>query len=300
MISDQNSQHFGKSKKSKRSFFFLILFLMIIVVFSLSGTYWYFVLSREVTTDNAYVHAEVAQITSSISGNIKIIHVINTQHVKKGDVLVVIDDIDTKLALEMANAQVKAAKAHLQKTEIESARRQALAKSGSVSTEEVTTAKSLLLIAQADFEKAQVSRKRAQIEFERTVIRAPINGVVAKKQIQLGQYIQPGMPLMSLVPLEDVYVEANFKESQLKHVHVGQKVELFSDLYGKDLVFHGVVEGFSGGTGSAFAIIPAQNATGNWIKVVQRLPLRIKLDPLELKKHPLQVGLSMEAMVKID
>jgi membrane fusion protein (multidrug efflux system) len=104
---------------------------------------------------------------------------------------------------------------------------------------------------------------------------------------------------MTIVPVGSVYVDANFKEGQLEKVRPGQPVELTSDLYGDDVVFHGRVAGFSGGTGSAFALIPAQNATGNWIKVVQRLPVRIQLDPRELARHPLRVGLSMEAKIDV-
>ena len=104
---------------------------------------------------------------------------------------------------------------------------------------------------------------------------------------------------MTIVPTGSVYVDANFKEGQLKRVMPGQKVELISDLYGKDVVYHGRVAGFSGGTGSAFSLIPAQNATGNWIKVVQRLPVRVQLDPKELAAHPLRVGLSMEATIDV-
>jgi len=105
------------------------------------------------------------------------------------------------------------------------------------------------------------------------------------------------MPLMAVVPVSEMYVDANFKEVQLAKVKVGQPVKLHADLYGKDITYRGVVEGFSGGSGSAFATIPAQNATGNWIKVVQRLPVRIQLDPKELQAHPLKVGLSMSAEI---
>ena len=105
---------------------------------------------------------------------------------------------------------------------------------------------------------------------------------------------------MLIVPIQQLYVDANFKESQLDQVHVGQKVTLTSDLYGSDVVYQGTVVGFSGGTGAVFSLIPAQNATGNWIKVVQRLPVRIKLDPEQLKQHPLRVGLSMQAEIDLD
>jgi membrane fusion protein (multidrug efflux system) len=108
-----------------------------------------------------------------------------------------------------------------------------------------------------------------------------------------------GRPVMTVVPVQDVYVDANFKEDQLAKVHTGQKVELTADLYGSSVKFHGTVSGLGGGTGAAFAIIPAQNATGNWIKVVQRIPVRITLDPADLKAHPLRVGLSMKATIDV-
>jgi membrane fusion protein (multidrug efflux system) len=120
---------------------------------------------------------------------------------------------------------------------------------------------------------------------------------VTNRQVQIGQRVAPGTPMMSLVPTDAVFVDANFKESQLKNVRPGQPVELRSDFYGSDVIFHGRVKGFAGGTGAAFSLIPAQNATGNWVKVVQRLPVRILLDPKEVKAHPLRVGLTMDAVI---
>ena len=119
------------------------------------------------------------------------------------------------------------------------------------------------------------------------------------EQLQAGDYIAASAPVFALVSTDNVWIAANFKEVQLENVHPGQKVELVSDLYGHKVAFHGVVDGFSGGTGAAFALIPAQNATGNWIKVVQRLPVRIRLNPDELAAHPLRVGLSMDATVDL-
>ena len=144
---------------------------------------------------------------------------------------------------------------------------------------------------------ARARLEQARLDLRRTTIVAPMDGVVARRQVQLGQRVQPGMPLMAVVPVEEMYVEANFKEVQLAKVRVGQTAKLHADLYGKSVTYHGVVDGFSGGSGSAFAAIPAQNATGNWIKVVQRLPVRIRLDPGELQAHPLKVGLSMSAEI---
>ncbi|MDN5507227.1 MAG: HlyD family efflux transporter periplasmic adaptor subunit, partial [Comamonas sp.] len=140
-------------------------------------------------------------------------------------------------------------------------------------------------------------RDQAQVDLDRTTVRAPVTGVVAKRSVQLGQRVAAGAPLMSVVPVQQMYVDANFKEGQLGKVRVGQRVQLQSDLYGSDVKYSGTVVGFSGGSGSAFAAIPAQNATGNWIKVVQRLPVRIQLDAAELAKNPLRVGLSMQVTV---
>ena len=119
---------------------------------------------------------------------------------------------------------------------------------------------------------------------------APVTGMVTKRNVQLGQKINPGVSLMSVVPLDHLWVNANFKESQLRHIRIGQKVELVADVYGDEVVYHGSVVGQDAGTGSAFSLLPAQNATGNWIKVVQRVPVRIALDPQQVARHPLQLG----------
>ena len=124
-----------------------------------------------------------------------------------------------------------------------------------------------------------------------------MSGIISRRQVQVGQRLQPGAVLMVVVPVQSAYVDANFKEVELADVRPGQSVTLTSDLYGEDVEFHGHVVGFSGGTGAAFALVPAQNATGNWIKVVQRLPVRVALEPRELAAHPLRVGLSMTATI---
>ena len=130
---------------------------------------------------------------------------------------------------------------------------------------------------------ARARRDQAAVDLERTIVVSPVDGIVAKRQVQLGQRVQAGMPLLTVVPVQDMHVDANFKEVQLENVRVGQPVKLHADIYGSSVTYQGTVEGFSGGSGAAFSAIPAQNATGNWIKVVQRLPVRIKLDPLELQ-----------------
>ena len=146
---------------------------------------------------------------------------------------------------------------------------------------------------------AKAALDAAKLDQSRTVIVAPIDGVIAKRAVQVGQRVAAGAMLMTVVPIDQVYVDANFKEVQLRKVRLGQPVTLKSDKYGGAAIFHGRVAGIGGGTGSAFAVIPAQNATGNWIKVVQRLPVRIRLDAQELRAHPLEVGLSMDAKIDI-
>lgn len=235
-----------------------------------------------------------------------------------------------------AAAQLTSAQADMARATIDLQRREALSKSGSVSGDELTNAqnafaaaKARLASAQANQAQAQANREaavgakqvnatliegttaetnpevmlaqarrdQAQVDLERTTVRAPLDGIVAKRSVQLGQRVQAGAPLMSVVPVQNMYVDANFKEVQLAKVRAGQTVELHSDLYGSDVTYTGTVVGFSGGSGAAFAALPAQNATGNWIKVVQRLPVRIALKPEELAAHPLRVGLSMNATV---
>jgi len=146
---------------------------------------------------------------------------------------------------------------------------------------------------------AAAAVRDAALALRRTHITAPVAGVVARRSVQVGQRVAPGTPLMAVVPLDDVWIDANFKEVQLADMRVGQPVELHADLYGGGTVYHGKLAGLAAGSGSAFALLPPQNASGNWIKIVQRVPVRIALDPKELKDHPLRVGLSMTVKVDI-
>ena len=146
--------------------------------------------------------------------------------------------------------------------------------------------------------RAESAVRDAALTLHRTRLVAPLAGVVAKRNVQLGQRIAAGAPLLAVVAPENAWVDANFKEVQLEHMRVGQPVSLHADLYGSDVEYHGKVAGFAAGSGGAFALLPAQNASGNWIKIVQRVPVRIALDPQELHDHPLRVGLSMS--VKVD
>jgi len=146
-------------------------------------------------------------------------------------------------------------------------------------------------------QRAAAAVREAYLALQRTELPAPVSGQVAKRTVQVGQRIQAGAPLMSIIPLDQVWVEANFKEVQLRKMRIGQPVKLHADIYGEKVEYEGRVVGLGAGTGAAFALLPAQNATGNWIKVVQRVPVRIALDPKELDAHPLQIGLSMKVDV---
>lgn len=147
--------------------------------------------------------------------------------------------------------------------------------------------------------QARANFRAAWIARQRNAIYAPVSGYVAQRSVQLGNSVQPGQQLMTVVPLHNLWIDANFKEGQLRHIRIGQPVKIEADIYGSSVEYHGKVEGIGAGTGSVFSLLPAQNATGNWIKVVQRVPVRISLDNAELDKHPLRIGLSTDVTVDI-
>ncbi|WP_266169118.1 efflux RND transporter periplasmic adaptor subunit [Dyella subtropica] len=221
----------------------------------------------------------------------------------------------TRANLELREVELAKAKADL-------IRRQELVASGAISGEEVKHAEEAVRAATAGLgvasqqlagSQALIDRtsiashpdvlaaasqvRDAYVAAYRTAVPAPVTGVVTKRSVQVGQKINPGMSLMSVVPLDHLWVNANFKESQLRHIRIGQPVTLVADVYGGDVVYQGTVMGQDAGTGSAFSLLPAQNATGNWIKIVQRVPIRIALDPRQVAQHPLQLGLSMKVNV---
>ncbi|MDN7751430.1 EmrA/EmrK family multidrug efflux transporter periplasmic adaptor subunit [Burkholderia gladioli] len=221
-------------------------------------------------------------------------------------------------------AQVAQRESDLSKAQDDLRRRLAVAQTGAVSQEEISHARDAVKAAQASLDAAKqqlaanvaltanttvanhpdvlaaaATVRNAYLNNARNTLPAPVTGYVAKRSVQVGQRVSPGTPLMSVVPLGQIWVDANFKEVQLDHMRIGQPVSVTADIYGSSVKYHGKVIGFSAGTGSAFSLLPAQNATGNWIKVVQRLPVRIALDPQELERHPLRIGLSMQVDVDI-
>lgn len=223
-----------------------------------------------------------------------------------------------------AGANLAQRQAELARAQDDLAHRQRLAGTGAVSGEELRHAEAAVSAAQAavdaareqlasgraltegtnvrehpNVQRASAQLREALLALQRSTLKAPVDGQVAKRSVQVGQRVAPGNPLMAVIPLDRLWVDANFKEGQLRHMRVGQPVALVSDLYGSDVRYEGKVVGLAAGTGSAFALLPAQNATGNWIKVVQRVPVRISLDPRQLAERPLRVGLSMRAEVDL-
>ncbi len=221
-------------------------------------------------------------------------------------------------------AAVSVRDANLARAQQDLARRQGLAGTGAVSAEELRHAHDVLLEAAAQLANArkQMEANRALIDsatlsnhprvlhavaqlreawlaWRRCTVLAPASGQVARRSTQVGQRTAPGMTLMTIIPLEQVWVDANFKEAQLREMRIGQKAVLTADLYGSGVRYQGRVVGLAAGTGGAFSLLPAQNATGNWLKVVQRVPVRIVLDPAELAAHPLRIGLSMQVGVQV-
>lgn len=231
-----------------------------------------------------------------------------------------------QLYAQTAQQQARAAmrKTQLQQAQRDYARDRALVKVKGVSRKQFQRTELQFHAAQAELQQAQhklqglqaltehtdlhhhpqvaqaaSALEAAYLNLQRTVIVAPISGYVAQRHIQLGEKIAPGKPMLAIVPLDNVWVEANFKETQLPSMRIGQPVTISADIYGGDVVYHGQVAGISAGSGSVFELLPPQNATGNWIKVVQRVPVRIALQPDELSKHPLRLGLSLHASVDI-
>ena len=333
----------ANSGKRKRMMTLLVIVILIAAI--AYGLYYFLVARFHEATDDAYVNGNVVQITPQVTGTVIAVNADDTQTVKAGDPVVVLDPADARVALEQSEAnlgqvvrqvrglfaddnqyqaQVEVREADLSRAQDDLHRRMLVAQTGAVSLEEISHARDAVKSAQAalDAAKQQLASNRAltanttiadhpnveaaaakvrdaYLASARNTLPAPVTGYVAKRSVQVGQRVSPGNPLMAIVPLNGVWVDANFKEVQLKHMRIGQPVELTADVYGSSVVFHGKVVGFSAGTGSAFSLLPAQNATGNWIKVVQRLPVRIALDPQELEKHPLRIGLSMNADVSI-
>jgi len=345
MSTPQQPANAQPASNGKRKRMMTLLVIVILIAAIAYGLYYFLVARFHEETDDAYVNGNVVQITPQVTGTVVAVNADDTQTVKVGDPIVMLDPADSRIALQSAEAnlgqvvrqvrglyaddsqyqaQVAVRQSDLSRAQDDLKRRMQVAQTGAVSQEEISHARDAVKSAQAalDASQQQLASNRAltanttiashpnvqaaaakvrdaYLNFARNTLPAPVTGYVAKRSVQVGQRVAPGNPLMAIVPLNAVWVDANFKEVQLKHMRIGQPVELTADVYGSSVKYQGKVVGFSAGTGSAFSLLPAQNATGNWIKVVQRLPVRIALDPQQLEKHPLRIGLSMQVEVSI-
>ena len=335
-----------------------IVALVVLSGLSYGGYEWYNGRNQE-STDNAYVQANVIQITPQIGGTVTAILADDTDFVKAGQPLIKLDATDAKMSLDLAEANlaqavrqvrnlyannttleaqivvrdsdVQKAQNEINRLSDDLARRQSLVGIGAVSGEELshakaqltqaqnalTAAKSATVAARDQLQSARTLTDNTQVQnhpgvvaaaakvreaflaLHRATLPAPVDGYVARRSVQLGQRVAAGAPLMSVVGLSAPWVDANFKEVQLRTIRIGQPATLTADVYGKKVEYQGTVVGLGAGTGAAFSLLPAQNATGNWIKVVQRVPVRISLDPEQVRAHPLRIGLSMEVTVDV-
>lgn len=333
------TNHHNRNKMLSALF---ILFLTIGLIYLI---YWAIYGRFHVTTDDAYVGGNMAQVMPQIAATVIAINDDDTKLVHQGQVLVKLDPSNVQLAFIQAqanlantlrnvqtlyqNAAQLAANAKLRQVELQQAqadlqRRQILIASHAIAPEAYQHAKDAVAVANSAAQLAQHQANAANIlvanttlftyptvqqaitnlriaylDYQRATLVAPVTGYIANRSVQLGQHVQPGTPLMAIIPLNQLWVDANYREVQLQHIKQGQPVRLISDVYGNDVVYHGTVVGLGAGTGSAFALLPAENATGNWIKIVQRVPVRIALNANELAEHPLRIGLSMRVDVNI-
>ncbi|EMI5490650.1 multidrug efflux MFS transporter periplasmic adaptor subunit EmrA [Providencia stuartii] len=334
-----------KKNETRRKLWMAIASIIIVLLFVAYGAYWFLVLRFQEYTDDAYVSGLQIPIIAQTTGNVTQVNFENTDLVKAGDVLVVLDKTNATLAYEQAKhdlattvrktkelyingdeyqAQIQKNRVSLAQAQKDYQRRVALGRSGTISKEDLQHSQEAVQLAQAALDisiqqynanrallrntelkkqpaiqQAADSVRNAWINLQRTEVKSPMTGYVSRRNVQVGSQVGPQGSLMAIVPAQPVWVDANFKETQLEKVRIGQPVTLTSDFYGDDIVFTGKVVGLDMGTGSAFSLLPAQNATGNWIKVVQRLPVRVELDPEQVAKYPLRIGLSMNATIDI-
>ncbi|MDD4932454.1 MAG: HlyD family secretion protein [Methylacidiphilaceae bacterium] len=327
--------------RNRRLLLFTAAVVLSLVVFL---AWWWFFLSRWMVTNDAYVTGNLVPVKSQVNGTVVEVRYENTQFVRQGAVLVRLDGLDSRVALEGAEARlgeavrrveglfsqaaldkqrILAEKARLDRLRHDLERYREVAPYGAIPAQQVDDtecqireleatvreAEADLQAAEAQIRRTTVERhpqvleaasvlKRAYLDYVRREVRAPVAGFVANRRVQPGDEVHPETPLMAVVPLDYLWVEANYRERELRRVRPGQGVRISIDLYGRHLRYHGVVEGIGAGTGSVFGLLPPENATGNYIHIVERVPVRIRLSEKELRANPLRPGLS--AVTAID
>lgn len=321
-------------------------YLIFVALLSLGGFfYWFLEWKDKAYTDDAYVQGNQIVLTPLRSGFVRSILTDDTFLVKKGDLLIELDETDAKIALQAAKenlalkvrevcqsfhdvfalqADIEAKKAEYIKSAQDFEHRLYVLPEGGVSMEEYEHAQAALRTSFFSLQKTEIllekalsfvrgtsiknhpevikakdNARQAFVDLYRCKIYSPAEGLVAQRTVQVGMWTPQGQPLLSVIPLDQIWVNANFKETQMKRMKIGQMVRITSDLYGKEVVFQGKIIGLPGGAGNVFSLLPPQNLSGNWIKIVQRLPVRVVLDQEDLIEHPLRLGLSMEATVNL-
>ena len=320
----------ARPKKQKSRTIYLIMGVILLALLLFGARRWWFGRSH-VSTDNAQVDGHIVPVLPKVGGFVAEIRAVENQPVKAGDTLVVLDDRDFRSRLAQteadlaallatvssrtrvgqADAAVAQAQANALKAAADLARIEPLALQNVVSQQQLDAARAAAAVAAAQLASAQAAlvgadarvaaaraaRDQAALQLSYTNITAPANGVVSKKSVELGQLVQPGQPLMTVVPLDDIWVTANLKETETADVTPGDSAEVTVDAY-KGLHFRGHVESLSPATGAKFSLLPPDNATGNFTKVVQRIPVRIRLDGAMDPTHPLRPGMSVVATIK--
>lgn len=324
-------------KKRSTSFYFAVVLIALFIFFFL---YWLFVWRNQVYTNDAYVQGNQVYIKSLRPGFVTGIYTDDSFLVKKGQLIVSLNETDSLIALEKSKkklaktvrdvcqafhdvfilaAEIEVKKAELLKAQQNLKHRHDVIGAKGVSLEDYQNAQDDLKASTASLKSTKNNYQKmlafvqgtsitehpwvqaaaqevrdAWVQLYRCKIYAPVDGLIAQRTTQVGMWISPKEPLMAIIPLDQIWVNANYKETQLRKVRIGQKVKFTSDLYGSDVVFHGKIVGLPGGAGNTFSLLPPENLSGNWIKIVQRLPVRVALVQDELKKHPLRIGLSLE------
>ncbi|KTD17475.1 HlyD family secretion protein [Legionella jordanis] len=322
--------------KERRNYYIVAILILILLFFLFIFIIW----RNEIYTNDAYVQGNQVYIKPLRSGFVTGIFSDDTFFVRKGQLLVSLDETDSLIALDRAKANlsqivrevcqafhdvfrlqadIEIRKAQLRKAKQNFQHRAGAIKAKGVSLEDYQNAADDLRASEAalksttnDFQKvlafvqgssivnhpavqkASQEVRDAWVQLYRSKIYAPVDGLIAQRTIQVGMSVNPTEPLMSIIPLDQIWVNANFKETQLRHMRIGQSVLIRSDLYGDAIYYQGKIVGLPGGAGNAFSLLPPENLTGNWIKIVQRLPVRVALNPEQLKKYPLRIGLSLE------
>jgi len=283
----------GNGQKKKKAF---MIVGTVVTIGMIAGYFVSAYNKTHISTDDAFIEGNIHTIAARVSGSVKTVLVVDNQQVKQGDILIELDPMDYRSRVEASRANLDLQRANLRQAERELKRAKALFDQDANSADRYDKAVSNQEIAVAQVKLADEQLRQAGLNLSYTTILAPSDGYVTRKSVQTGNQVQVGQPLMAVVELEDIHIVANYKETELARIRPGQKVRFTVDAYpGKR--FNGTVDSIMAGTGVSFSLFPAENATGNYVKVVQRIPVKISLEKDADKEHLLKVGMSVEPTV---